>query len=58
MNFREIISIFISLFGVLTGYQLGVQDISFWIILPISFLIGILVFILLNEEIFKKNERR
>ena len=52
MNIKEIIAILLSVFGVLIGFQLGVQGISLWLILPLAFAMGLIVFVLLSDELF------
>lgn len=54
MNIREMFSILLCSFAFLMGHQLGLGNVSFWIVLLIAFASGLLTFILLNyEELFR-----
>lgn len=51
MKIQEFITILLCSFAIIIGYQLGTQNVSFWIIIFVAFCLGILLFVLLN---FKK----
>lgn len=58
MNIKETIVILLVGFSFFIGHQLGLQDVSFWIILLIAFAGALLTFVLLSKDLFKKVERR
>jgi Kef-type K+ transport system membrane component KefB len=57
MNIKEIIVILLCAFSLIIGNQLGIQNVSFWVIILVAFILGILTFVLLSKEIFNRIEK-
>jgi len=58
MEIKEFFVVLLSCFGMIIAWQLGTQSISFWVIIPVSFLVGFSVYLLLDKDIFKKKEEK
>jgi Kef-type K+ transport system membrane component KefB len=57
MNIKELVVILLCAFSLIIGNQLGIQNVSFWVIILVAFILGILTFVLLSKEIFNRIEK-
>jgi hypothetical protein len=54
MNFKQFIAIFLAPFILLAGWSFGTKNISFWLAMLIAFAVGVIDYLLLVEEPFKR----
>lgn len=58
MKINQVIAILLTVLGIIAGWQSASAGISLWIVILIAFAIGMIVYLLLDEDIFKKKVKK
>jgi hypothetical protein len=57
MEIKEFIAMLLCSFAFIVGYQLGIEKLSFWLVLLIAFAGGVIVFFLLSKINIKVDKK-